>query len=319
MVKLFIDPGHGGEDSGATGNGILEKDLVLDISRRIRARLNSYQGIEVRMSRDADVFVPLSERARLANSWGADIFVSVHANAGGGTGFESFIWNGNVPQKTITNQRDIHQAVINEIGGVDRGRKRANFAVLRETRMPALLTENLFVDHAADAERLKNSQFLDRLAEGHANGIATAYNLQSNGGSGGSPSPPAGTMRTVQSTLNGRYGFAIAVDNIYGPETKRALLRGLQTELNRQFNAGLAVDGIWGPLTRGAVVNIRRGARGNITWILQAVLYGEGFPPGPVDGIFGPRTEAAVRSFQQAAGIAVDGIAGPQTFTAIFG
>ncbi|UTR13613.1 N-acetylmuramoyl-L-alanine amidase [Salipaludibacillus sp. LMS25] len=313
MVRIFIDPGHGGSDSGAIGNGLVEKEIVLDIATRLRALLNVYQAVETNMSRDDDRFVSLSERANMANGWNADFFISIHANAGGGEGFESYIWNGDVPEQTITYQQIIHEAILDEIDALDRGMLTANFAVLRETAMSALLTENLFVDNERDAEKLRDDAFLERIARGHAIGIVSALNIDDNGSNGSD-----NTIATVQATLNERYGLSIAVDNIFGPETKGALLKGFQTELNVQFNRNIQVDGIWGPETRQAVVNVRRGARGNITWILQAMLYGSGVSPGPVDGIFGPLTERAVRTYQHRYKLIVDGIAGRQTFTALF-
>lgn len=78
------------------------------------------------------------------------------------------------------------------------------------------------------------------------------------------------------------------------------------------------MDGIWGPKTRRAVPNLRERNRGNLVKLLQAGLYVNGFDPGGIDGIFGPKTAAAVRSLQSARGLAVDGIAGPFTFQALF-
>jgi N-acetylmuramoyl-L-alanine amidase len=319
MVRIFIDPGHGGSDNGAVGNGLVEKEIVLDIAIRLRALLNSYQDVQINMSREDDRFISLSERADMANSWNADFFVSIHTNASGGEGFESYIWNGSVPDQTIRYQQVIHEAIINEIDVIDRGMLSANYAVLRETTMSALLTENLFVDNESDAEKLRDDAFLDRIAQGHATGIVNALNIEENGSDGSDGDEPTNDpIASVQATLNERYGLAIAVDNIFGPETKGALLRGFQTELNVQFNRNIQVDGIWGPETRQAVVNVGRGARGNITWILQAMLYGSGVSPGPVDGIFGPLTESTVRTYQHRFRLRVDGIAGRQTFTALF-
>lgn len=323
MVNIFIDPGHGGNDTGAEGNGLQEKNLVLDISQRIVNQLSNFNDVDIRMSREDDRFVSLSERARLANSWPADYFLSVHVNAAGGRGFESFIWNGDVPSQTKAYQSAVHAAIVDQIAEPDRGEKRANFAVLRETSMSALLTENLFIDDPDDAKKLSDSDFLEQIAQGHTNGMVSFLNLvgSGTGGSGGSSGAgptKSGEISTIQSTLNERYGLSIAVDNIYGPETEGALLKGLQTELNSQFNRGLVVDGIWGPNTRAATVNVRRGAQGNITWIIQATILGKGFSPGPIDGIYGPQTEETVKQFQQSAGITVDGIAGPETFTALF-
>ncbi|EGL83746.1 cell wall hydrolase/autolysin [Caldalkalibacillus thermarum TA2.A1] len=179
MTKIFIDPGHGGRDPGAVANGLQEKALVLDIALRMRNMLlNEYEGVQVRMSRDKDVFVSLEERARMANSWGADYFVSVHINAGGGTGFESFVHTSQA-SRTVALRNVVHDEIIRALSGVrDRGKKVANFAVLRLTRMPAILTENLFVDHVQDASRLKDPNFLSRIARGHAEGIAKAFGLR---------------------------------------------------------------------------------------------------------------------------------------------
>ncbi|MDA1478350.1 peptidoglycan-binding protein [Bacillus changyiensis] len=122
-------------------------------------------------------------------------------------------------------------------------------------------------------------------------------------------------VRTIQNTLNKRYKLTIKVDGYQGPETYKALLKGLQTELNKQFGAGLVVDGEWGPKTRAAVVNVRKGAKGNITWILQALLICKGYDVNGLDSIFGHGLEKAVRAFQKASGLAVDGIAGRATWT----
>jgi len=110
----------------------------------------------------------------------------------------------------------------------------------------------------------------------------------------------------------------IAVDGLYGSQTKAALVKAFQIELNRQFNAGLAVDGIFGPKTRAASVTVRKGARGNITWIIQAMLYCLGYDPKGLDGIFGKNTANAVLAFQKANGLAQDAIVGKNTFAKMF-
>jgi len=125
-------------------------------------------------------------------------------------------------------------------------------------------------------------------------------------------------VRTIQSTLNKRYGFNIAVDGLYGPQTKSALVKALQTELNRQFDARIVVDGIFGPKTKAACVNVRIGAKGNITWIIQAALYCLGYDPKGLDGIFGKNTANAVLVFQKANGLAQDAIVGKNTFSKMF-
>lgn len=179
MVRIVLDAGHGGHDPGATANGLKEKDLTLDIVKRIGKMLDEYEGVDVHYTRTDDRFVELSERAAIANRLKADFFLSVHINAGGGTGFESYIYNGNVSQATIAYQNVIHGEIVRAIGNVtDRGKKRANYAVLRLTNMPAILTENLFIDNTNDATKLKREQFLLQIAYGHAEGIAKAFGLK---------------------------------------------------------------------------------------------------------------------------------------------
>lgn len=178
MVKIFIDPGHGGSDSGATGNGLREKNITLQIATRIKnILLTEYNGVEVMMSRTTDEFVSLKDRTDAANRWGADYLLSVHINAGGGTGFESYIYPGTtVP--TTTYRNNIHDAVLELVDFRDRGKKTANFHMLRESNMPAVLTENGFIDTAADADKLKSASFLTSIARGHVDGLVKNFNLK---------------------------------------------------------------------------------------------------------------------------------------------
>ncbi|MGR6854901.1 N-acetylmuramoyl-L-alanine amidase [Bacillus halotolerans] len=184
MVKIFIDPGHGGSDPGATGNGLHEKTLTLQIALALRTILtNEYEGVTVLLSRTSDQYVSLSDRTNAANNWGADFFLSIHINSGGGTGFESYIYPG-VGAPTTTYQSEIHSKVIQAVDFSDRGKKTANFHVLRESSMPALLTENGFIDTVTDANKLKTSSFIQSLARGHANGLEQAFSLQKTSNSG---------------------------------------------------------------------------------------------------------------------------------------
>lgn len=336
MVKVYLDVGHGGSDPGALGHGLREKDLTLRIGLRIAAIFKKdYPNVGVKLSRTGDVTKSLRERTNEANRWGADCLVSVHINAGGGTGWEIFIYNGRVSGKSKELQEAIHdavQSVLDEYDLRNRGMKRANFHMLRESRMPAVLSENLFIDTIRDAELLRDDEFIDAIARAHVDGVVAAFGLEK-GGSGGKkkpkkkPSKPkpkkkkkSGNQknREIQQTIIDRYGYKIAVDGIIGPETLRALLMAYQTELNRQFRRGLIVDGLWGPLTRGATVNVRHGARGNLTWILQAMLEVHGFNTGGVDGVFGDKTERALRAFQRSMGLVEDGVAGKQTWSKLF-
>lgn len=131
------------------------------------------------------------------------------------------------------------------------------------------------------------------------------------------PSQEKGKIATIQTSLNEKYGLNISVDNIYGNETKKALVKGLQTELNKQFGSRLSVDGIFGTNTYNACINVRRGAGGNITWVIQSMLICKLFNIN-ADGIFGSATESAVREFQKRNGLSQDGIVGKNTFSKLF-
>lgn len=186
MTKIYLDPGHGGTDLGAQGNGLQEKHVTLAIALKVRDMLNrDYEGHSIRMSRSSDVTVSLPQRTNDANSWGADYFVSIHINAGGGTGYEDFIYSGSVFSQTITYRDKVHAEIMKQVDFRNRGKKRENFHVLRESWMPSILTENGFIDNSTDAAKLKSDAYLNRIALGHANGIALALGLRrkSDGGS----------------------------------------------------------------------------------------------------------------------------------------
>ncbi|MHB1044327.1 MAG: N-acetylmuramoyl-L-alanine amidase [Eubacteriales bacterium] len=175
---MVLDPGHGGKDPGAVGNGLLEKDINLDLARRVAVKLSTRE-VEVTLTRSADIDLELSERADIANNLLADYFCSLHINAGGGTGFESYI-HTNAASDTQNLRNIIHDKVAgfyNNAGFPDRGKKSANFAVLRETDMPAVLLENLFIDYSKDAAKLIDSSFLDGLAGAIASGLTEALTI----------------------------------------------------------------------------------------------------------------------------------------------
>jgi N-acetylmuramoyl-L-alanine amidase len=178
-MRIVLDAGHGGKDPGVVANSLKEKDLTLQIVKHIGRLLGEYEGVEVHYTRTDDRFLELTERAAIANKLKADYFISVHINGGGGTGFETFIFNGTTDAKTIACQNVIHQEILKAIGNVtDRGKKRANYAVLRETKCAAILTENLFIDHAVDASKLKSQEFILKIAYGHVNGLVKAFGLK---------------------------------------------------------------------------------------------------------------------------------------------
>ena len=172
---IAVDGGHGPEP-GAVGNGLQEATLTGDICGRVAEKLSAYD-VDVRQVPRAD---SLQERADYANSIGAGAYVSIHVNAGGGTGYEDYICP-TITASSVTLQNAIHASVmayLSPLGIKDRGKKVANFAVLRLTNCPAVLLECLFIDTLADAAWLKNDSFLDGLSNAIAWGIVQAYKLE---------------------------------------------------------------------------------------------------------------------------------------------
>jgi N-acetylmuramoyl-L-alanine amidase len=183
MTKIFVDPGHGGTDPGAVGNGLLEKNITLAISKKIRDFLTDYENVQVRLSREGDQTLALKQRTDMANAWGADFLLSIHINAfnGKACGYEDFIFPGSGGASSAC-QNVIHEEIMKQVDFINRGKKQGNLHMLRESEMPALLTENGFIDHAGDASKLKQPAYIERIARGHVNGLVKAFGLKKNGG-----------------------------------------------------------------------------------------------------------------------------------------
>jgi N-acetylmuramoyl-L-alanine amidase CwlD len=175
---IVIDPGHGGSDTGAMHNGLVEKVLTLDISMRLRTILTS-RGWTVKMTRerDVDVVAPdddarteLQGRCDVANNAGARLFVSVHINA-----FTTSDLNGTTTYYYKPGDETFAEAVqhrlIPLLGTKDDGVKHENLYVVRHTTMPAILVETAFLSNPDDAAKLRNPAFLQNVAEGIADGI----------------------------------------------------------------------------------------------------------------------------------------------------
>lgn len=179
---IVVDPGHGGKDPGATGFGLAEKDVVLKIAKKINDHFGKYEGVKVSLTRWGDKYLTLSERAAFANNKKCDLFISIHNNAASASacGFESFIYTG-AGSKTATYQNVLHKRIMSylcQYNTRDRGQKRANFAVLRQTSMPAVLLENLFISNQRENQLLRDPKFLDGLAEAIVASVAEIFGLR---------------------------------------------------------------------------------------------------------------------------------------------
>ena len=132
------------------------------------------------MSRTADVTKSLDQRTNDANSWGADYFLSIHCNGFDGTarGYEDYIYSGlSESSRSAYYQDTMHREITKVNQLTDRGQKKANFHVLRESNMPALLTEKGFLDNARDINLIRSSAWRQAVAQGHVNGLTRAFNL----------------------------------------------------------------------------------------------------------------------------------------------
>ena len=172
-MKIIIDCGHGGKDSGATGIDIIEKDYVLEIGQLLKNELSQYK-CDVLMTRTDDTFLTLDDRTTLSNKNNCDLFISIHCNSfinENANGFESFSYNGNEIQKKI------HNDIIKNIKIKDRGIKiNKAFYVLRKTKCKAVLLELGFITNKEDSKILNNNKYL--FAHTISKSIAEHYNLQ---------------------------------------------------------------------------------------------------------------------------------------------
>lgn len=177
--KVVIDPGHGGPDPGAVGiGGLRETDVVLDVCLQI-ARLLQARGVQVLMTRTSEVDVDLPPRVALANSSGADLFVSVHANAlsmarPDVNGIETFFFEGAGPPSRRLAMALQEQMVAISPGTPDRGVRTGRYFVIRRTVMPSALVEMGFLTGEIDSRRLSDANFRRRMALALSAGILNA-------------------------------------------------------------------------------------------------------------------------------------------------
>lgn len=182
MAKAHIDFGHGGSDPGAIGNGLLEKDVNLNVGLEVVEILEE-KGVEVTTSRTDDIFVSLGDRVKMANAAGADIFVSIHINGHSNTaanGLETFSYPGSSVGAILS--KDIHEAVWKTgLFKANRGLKTANFQVLRQSKMPAALTELGFISNKDDADIIRKKANQSRMAKAIAKGILKHLGVEMKG------------------------------------------------------------------------------------------------------------------------------------------
>jgi N-acetylmuramoyl-L-alanine amidase len=173
---VVIDPGHGGPDPGAVGiEGLRETDVVLDVALQV-AQLLQARGVQVLLTRTTEVDVDLPPRVALANASGAQLFVSLHANAlsldrPDVNGIETFYFEGGASTRLAQLVQEYLLSV--SPGTPDRGARPGRFFVIRRTVMPSVLAELGFVTGEIDAPRLSDASFRRRLAQAISGAILT--------------------------------------------------------------------------------------------------------------------------------------------------
>ena len=193
---IFLDPGHGGRDSGAFYYNVAEKDLNMQIYRKLRTKLEEL-GYKVLTSRDSDIDVDfVTERSRMVNKTNSDIFISIHFNATGNTyskasGIQTYSYRDepdypskinqywhNHPDRMSESKRlaaAIHSSLLAETGAKDAGLLESSFAVLRETAKPAVLLELGYMDNFSENQQIRDSHYQDKLVAGIVKGIQKYY------------------------------------------------------------------------------------------------------------------------------------------------
>lgn len=178
---IILDAGHGGRDPGSSSHreGYEEKSLTLSTVFLVQDQLKKL-GYETVLTRNHDIYVPLSTRAEIANDLKADLFVSIHYNFSTShdvEGVEVYYYKDEIHpgNDRITHSKQLAQnvlkAVVDRTCAKSRGVKQANFAVIRETKMPAILIEAGFLSNHAEREKLNDPQYLRNLSWGIAKGI----------------------------------------------------------------------------------------------------------------------------------------------------
>lgn len=177
---IFIDPGHGAQDAGAIGNGLLEKNINLEVALKLRSRLHQ-AGALIVMSRTSDTFDSLQTRVSKGAQGSADIFISIHANANdnsGANGTETYYDTTYAAAHSIKLAQKVQPRMVSALGTKDRGVKTAGFYVIKYSRMPSILLETGFVTSPIDASILKSTTAKDRLASGITTGVSNYFDAK---------------------------------------------------------------------------------------------------------------------------------------------
>lgn len=193
---IGIDAGHegvgNGLDCGAVGNGYYEANITLAVAKKLRDKLLQYNGVQVVMTRDVHMVQSLGTKTSILNKHNCAHVLSIHVNAGGGTGAELWVYKKGSACETIGTH--VLNSYIAKTGLRNRGIKEGNLHMVRETKDPAGLIELFFIDTIADVNKMASQ--IDLMAQGLCDGYVKAFNLTKKAAPS-SPNLSTGTYRVV--------------------------------------------------------------------------------------------------------------------------
>lgn len=327
-----INDGHtiSGPGSGATGY-LSESNETRNVGRELRDIFakNGHQVINCTIDKASSQSAYLSQAVKLANNQNLDYFISIHFNAGGGKGVEVYTYQG----RQFADALEVC-ANISKLGFKNRGVKAGTgLYVIRKTKAKSMLIEVCFVDTQSDAQQYHNvgarqiaQAIYDAVHDMNgtvssssvSQGNSAINNVNNNANATSKQIIAAGQQHSINFT-----GSKISVDGIRGTNTKKNGIKCLQNAMNLDYKSGLKVDGIWGPKSEKALGEhwVKKGETQYMVTALEILLMLRGYDPRGVEcpGQFASGLEAAVRSYQSAAGLKVDGVAGKNTFKSLIG
>ncbi len=326
--RIYLSPSNQNRNAYATGNTteMAQCDKIANATASALKRC----GFDVRVGKSGDT---MENRCNESDRFGADIHMPIHTNA----------YNGKVTGGTRifclnSNGKKACDSVLRYLGSISPGTgdSVSYQSGLYEINVPRALTvyvECEFHDTKTGSDwiRANTQNIAEAICHGmcdyfgvryvkNTSGVATSNEpkkkatVQKN--TNKTSTKGSSSVKSVQMWCNS-YKTGIAVDGVYGTQTKKALVKVLQTEMNRQYGSRLVVDGIYGNATNSAVRNLSKGCKGNITKALQGLLICNGFDTNGFDGIYGNGTVSAVKSYQKKKKLVADGIAGKATFSAL--
>lgn len=181
-ITVLVDAGHGGMDGGTEADGVLEKDINLDIALRLGALLKK-SGVNILYTRENDTYISLKSRIRLANSTNADLLISVHNNAlendMEANGSSTLYYSSSKTKDDKMNGQKLAQIVQAELIGKLKTRdagaiSRKSLGILQFVKMPSVITEVGFITNPTDRSKLMTNEFRQKAAEALATGVIKA-------------------------------------------------------------------------------------------------------------------------------------------------